>query len=95
MHRKKVRAAAALFEEFTGDKAEILGAADIPQDDTLIVVGECEAIAYTAVRDGEENSYQHEFKPSARPVLAVSHDGKRLYLLAGDYKFTDRGIEDT
>lgn len=92
--RAKIRAASALFKEFTGDEANTLDSIDVPQDDTLMVVGICEAIAYNTTRDGERNSYQHEFKPKARPVLAVSSDGKRLYLLAGDYRFTDHGIED-
>jgi hypothetical protein len=94
MRDKRVRQAAKLFEDFTGHKAESIHSANIPEDDVLLIVGECDAIAYTATRDGETNSYQHEFKPSARPVLCVSHDGQRLYLLAGAYRFTERGIED-
>lgn len=90
----KVQAALKLFEDFTGHSAKVEGRVEIPGDDVLVIVGECEAIAYTATRDGETHSYQHEFKKSARPVLAVSHDGERLYLLAGAYKFTNRGIED-
>ena len=92
--RERVRSAARLFTEFTGDEADHVESFEIPDDDTLMVVGICEAIAYSAKRDGETHSYQHEFKPSARPVLAVSSDGRRLYLLAGDYRFTSHGIED-
>lgn len=90
----KLEQALKLFEDFTGHTAKVEGTFDIPADDTLVIVGECEAIAYNATRDGETHSYQHEFKKSSRPVLAVSHDGERLYLLAGAYKFTHRGIED-
>jgi len=90
----RVKKAVRLFEEFTGHKGEVIGAADIPQDDTLVVIGQCDAIAYTTTRDGETESYQHEFDVKSRPALAVSHDGKRLYLLAGAYEFTKRGIED-
>lgn len=92
--RERVIAAATLFKDFTGDEAETVESFDIPSDDTLMVVGICEAIAYNAMRDGERHSYQHEFRASARPVLAVSSDGRRLYLLAGDYRFTSHGIED-
>lgn len=91
---QKTKRALALFESFTGHAGEVAGTIDLPSDDTLVIVGECDAIAYTATRDGETHSYQHEFKKSARPVLAVSHDGERLYLLAGAYRFTHRGIED-
>lgn len=92
---RKVRQAARLFEDFTGARADTVEKFEVPpQDDVMVVVGECEAIAYQATRDGETASYQHEFSPDARPALAVSHDGRRLYLLAGAYKFTSHGIED-
>ncbi len=90
----KVKAALKLFEDFTGHDARVEGTFDVPHDDVLAIVGECEAIAYNATRDGETHSYQHEFAKGSRPVLAVSHDGSRLYLLAGAFKFTHRGIED-
>lgn len=91
---RRIKDAADLFAGFTGERGEVIGHVDLPEDDVLMVVGICEAIAYRAVRDGEAASYQHEFKPSARPALAVSSDGQRLYLIAGSYEFTDRGIED-
>lgn len=94
-HSKKIKQAARLFTDFTGMEGEIVGQEEVPPvDDVMVIVGVCEAIAYTATRDGETASYQHEFSPSARPALAVSHDGRRLYLLAGAYRFTSHGIED-
>lgn len=95
MNKRKVQQAARLFENFTGQRAESVEQMDLPpQDDVLVVIGQCEAIAYRATRDGETHSYQHEFSQNARPELAVSHDGRRLYLLAGAYEFTSHGIED-
>lgn len=94
MADRHVQQAIQLFTDFTGIQGEVVDSIEIPSDDTLVVVGECEAIAYNATRDGETHSYQHEFAKGARPVLAASHDGKRLYLLAGAYEFTSRGIED-
>jgi hypothetical protein len=89
---KKAR---ALYEDFTGAPGRIAGKVSVPPiDKVLTVVGECEAVAYTAVRDGERASYQHEFRQKSRPLLAVSPDGKRLYLIGGSYRFTERGIED-
>lgn len=90
----KVEQAIRLFEGFSGHNATVVAETFIPEDDTLVVVGECEAIAYNATRDGVTESYQHEFKEGSRPVLATSHDGRRLYLLAGAFEFTHRGIED-
>jgi hypothetical protein len=92
--RQRIIAAATLFSDFTGDEANTVESFEIPSDDTLMVVGICEAIAYNAIRDGKRQSYQHEFARTARPVLAVSSDGRRLYLLAGAYRFTSHGIED-
>lgn len=95
MDERKVRQAQRLFSDFTGAPADTLEEFETPpQDEVLVVIGQCEAIAYQATRDGETASYQHEFSPEARPALAVSHDGRRLYLLAGAYKFTSHGIED-
>jgi hypothetical protein len=97
MSRPNVRKALRLYEEFTGMAGEVVGTVNVPElkrDDVLVVIGDCEAIAYSTVRNGKRESYQHEFRASSRPVLAASHDGHRLYLLAGAYRFTDRGIED-
>lgn len=91
----KIKQAVRLFTDFTGMEGEVVDEADVPPvDDVMVIVGVCEAIAYTATRDGETASYQHEFSKNARPALAVSHDGRRLYLLAGAYRFTAHGIED-
>lgn len=93
--RDKIKKAVRLFEDFTGMSGEVIDEENVPPvDDVVVIVGICEAIAYTATRDGETASYQHEFSPNARPALAVSHDGRRLYLLAGAYEFTSHGIED-
>lgn len=93
--RDKIKKAVRLFEDFTGMSGEVIDEENVPPvDDVMVIVGICEAIAYTATRDGETASYQHEFSPNARPALAVSHDGRRLYLLAGAYEFTSHGIED-
>jgi hypothetical protein len=93
--RAKVQKAVRLFEDFSGHRGDTIDRVEIPtQDDVLVVIGRCVAIAYEATRDGETAEYQHEFSPNARPELAVSFDGRRLYLLAGAYEFTSHGIED-
>ncbi len=84
-----------LFEEFTGHAGEVAGTVHLQTDEVLTVVGPCEAIAYTATRDGKTYSFQHEFEnPESRPLLAASVDGTRLYLIGGSFKFGSRGIED-
>lgn len=92
---RTVQRAAKLHADFTGEPARIVGRVEVPDvDEVLTVVGRCNAIAYTATRDGETAQYQHEFRARSAPTLAVSADGRRLYLIGGAYRFTDRGIED-
>jgi len=90
----RINAAARLLEDFSGTPAKRRRELRTPEHDVLLEVGRVDGIMYTAKRDGKTQRYVHEFRASSRPVLAVSHDGAQLYLLAGAYKFTDRGIED-
>jgi len=91
---KHLQQASELYEEFSGHAGELIGTIDFPEHDTVIYVGKIHAIAYEAVRDGRLEKYVHEFKARSRPVLAVSHDGNQLYIVAGRYRFTDHGIVD-
>lgn len=63
--------------------------------DHVTPIGETFGIIYTIKQDGKEEKYIHEFDPKNRPVFAVSTDGSALYILAGEYTFTDRGIVNT
>ena len=94
MKKKRIAQAAKLYENFTGHRAKRIDTVSVPGDDVGIVIGKCSGIMYETVRDGKKEHYIHEFSKNSRPVFAVSFDGKRLYLLAGAYKFTERGIVD-
>ena len=94
MTKQKINAAVKLFEDFTGHKAKHIDTVKLPKDSVAIVIGHCEAVAYRTTREGKKERYVHEFEKGAQPLLAVSSDGKQLYILGGDYRFTDRGIED-
>lgn len=91
---KKINAAIKLFEDFTGENPQYIDRVNLPVDTVAMAIGHCDGVMYTTVRDGKTERYVHKFKKGARPVLAVSSDGNQLYLLGGDYHFTDRGIED-
>jgi hypothetical protein len=93
-NRDDIEQAAKLFEQFTGDDAAEAVRVEYPAHKTLTFVGMVDFIGYTAVRDGVTERYKHTFKKHARPALAVSPDGKQLYMLAGAYTFTARGIVD-
>lgn len=67
---------------------------NLPKQDTAFTIGELDGVLYTTTRDGKKEPYIHEFKARSRPLLASSFDGQSLYILNGEYEFTDRGIED-
>lgn len=87
--------AARLFKAFSGEEPEFLDVVRKPAfPDVLMVIGECDGILYSAVRDGEVKRFIHEFRARSRPTFAVTPDGKQLILLGGAYSFTERGIVD-
>jgi hypothetical protein len=94
-HARSVKASARLFERFTGhDAAEAIEIPDLKLPDSVAVIGECDGVLYTTVRDGNTEQYIHEFKSKDKPLLCVSPDGRQLLLIGGAYIFTDRGIVD-
>lgn len=93
--RAKVEHAAKLYENFSGHDAEEIISIDKPDmPDVMLRVGEIDGVMYSTVRDGVPEKYIHKFNKSCRPIFAVSHDGKQLFMLGGAYDFTERGIVD-
>lgn len=87
--------AAELFESFSGHEAQYVDTLNIePMPPVVCGIGECLGILYRATRDGKSEDYIHRFRAKARPLFAVSPDGRMLYLLGGAYDFTERGIVD-
>jgi hypothetical protein len=92
---EQVRRGAALFQRFSGHEAEVIGKVNIaPPPPALVAIGELDGVMYTTVRDGKTEKYLHKFAAKDKPVLAVSPNGKQLYLVGGFYTFTERGIVD-
>ena len=60
----------------------------------LFVFGELLEVKYRTTRDGEVQLYKHPFRVQSRPLLAARHDGKRIYIVGGRYRFTETGIND-
>lgn len=98
-----LRAAVDRFRRFSGHDGQIVARLNAartrgvltPKAKTvLIVVGTLDFVGYTTKRDGRIESYIHRFAKRARPLLATSHDGHDLYILGGEYRFTERGIVD-
>lgn len=90
----KINEAAKRYADFTGHEPEVMTVMETPNHDTAFLIGELDFVGYTTVRDGKEESYKHDFRKRSRPLLASSFDGKNLYILSGEYEFTERGIED-
>jgi hypothetical protein len=93
--RSQAQKAALLFERFTGHdttKPQVINVDPLPS--AVAVIGECDGILYTTVRDGRKERYIHEFKAKDKPLLCISPDGRQILLIGGAYIFTERGIVD-
>lgn len=91
----QIRKAQSLYKDFSGhdgDEVENVEKPVIP--DALMVIGELEGVIYSTVRDDEHERYIHKFRAQSRPLLCVSPDGDQLFIIGGNYEFTDRGIVD-
>lgn len=93
--RSEVDRAADLVERFKGHDAEELGVFNVPDlPSTVAVIGECDGVLYTTVRDGRTEKYIHKFRAKDKPLLCVSPDGSQMLFIGGRYVFTERGIVD-
>lgn len=91
----EVKKAALLRERFTGEDTTPLGVFEVPPTPSVVaVIGECDGILYTTVRDGRTERYIHEFKSKDKPLFCVDPEGRQILLIGGRYVFTDRGIVD-
>ena len=93
--RGQIDKAKDLYTRFTGHDAEEIGTVNVPAMPTVgVAIGEVDGILYSTVRDGVLEKYIHKFHKADRPLFVVAPDGKVLYLLGGNYNFTERGIVD-
>lgn len=95
LKQTQIRKARALYKDFSGhdgDEVETITIPDMPK--AVLVVGELEAVIYSTVRDDTAERYIHKFRAKSRPMLCASPDGERLFIVGGNFEFTDRGIVD-
>ena len=84
-----------LYERFSGHDAVEIGSVRVkPMPKVGVAIGEVDGILYSTIRDGVLEKYIHKFRKADRPLFVVSPDGSVLYLLGGNYDFTERGIVD-
>jgi hypothetical protein len=87
--------ASDLYERFSGHDPEPIGHINIPKIPRVgVAIGEVDGILYSTIRDGKFEKYIHKFHKKDRPMFIVSPDGKQLFLIGGNYTFTERGIVD-
>ena len=90
-----VEQASDLYERFSGHDPEPIGRINIPNIPRVgVAIGEVDGILYSTIRDGKFEKYIHKFHKKDRPMFIVSPDGKQLFLIGGNYTFTERGIVD-
>jgi hypothetical protein len=86
----------SLFKRFTGHDVEWESDIELPDAPPIMIqIGKIDGILYTTRRDGKKERYIHEFHRGSEPIFAVTPDGKMIYLIGGNYDFTERGIVDT
>jgi len=90
----QIEHAMALFKRFRLDDPQHVDDVKFSTPEVGMVIGDCDGILYTTVRNGKTERYQHDFKKSARPLLVASWDGKQVLLVGGNYNFTQDGITD-
>jgi hypothetical protein len=92
---RELRQAVKLSEDFSGHEAVSMGRVKAPTPPRVaIVVGYCDGLLYSAVRDGKMDRYIHTFAHADRPLFLVTPNGLQLMLYGGNYDFTERGIVD-
>jgi hypothetical protein len=93
--RNQIDQARDLYERFSGHDAVEIGSVQVqPMPKVGVAIGEVDGILYSTVRDGVLEKYIHKFRKKDRPLFVVSPDGTMLYLIGGNYDFTERGIVD-
>lgn len=91
----KIANAVDLYKNFTGQEPEFYTNVKKPElPDVAFVIGPMVGVSYEATRDGITETYYHEFDKNCRPLLASTHDGRTIFILGGEYDFTEDGIVD-
>lgn len=92
--QSRVIKAIQLYQRFRVDDPKFVDEINFEAHDVMMAIGIVNAVEYDTKRAGKVEYYRHEFTGKSRPLLASSWDGKQLYLLGGNYNFTDVGIVD-
>jgi len=89
--RQRIEAARKLSRDFHEREPKGVRRVAAPSTTVGMVLGVLEGVIY---RTPDGTRYLHEFRGSARPKLAATHDGRQLIVHGGRYRMTERGIVD-
>ena len=93
--QRQINAASNLYRVFREAEPKHVNRVRLsPNPRVLMEIGKLDGVLYTTTHQGKKVSYIHKFTNRARPTLAASFDGKRLFVLGGAYNFTADGIVD-
>lgn len=93
--KRDIRRAARRYTAFTKQRAVKTGTVHVPPlPHAVVAIGYVDAVSYETLREGKLQRFRHAFAKHARPLLCASPDGRRLLMLGGAFRFTERGIVD-
>jgi len=90
----KIRRAVSLYRRFREEEPKFIDEHSIEWPNVGLVIGKCDGVLYNTVRAGKKEYYKHEFTGKSCPTLCSSFDGKQIFLVGGNYDFTEDGITD-
>ena len=91
----------SLYESFHGNPPANIRKVHIKDPKRLVKIGRLKSLVYEpeapSKRKGTHyehafGDYGYKFKKGQEPILAVSEDGKQLFVVEGKYIFGERGI---
>jgi hypothetical protein len=80
------------YQDFREERPTRLRKFTVRLPKAVAVMGYLDAVSYRTTVGREARRYKHTFARGCYPLLCT--DGKRLYILAGRYHVTERGIVD-
>lgn len=94
MASKDLQNATSLYESFREETPKRARKIRIRVPKAVAVMGHAEFIGYVTTHHGEVTLYIHEFAPGSRPLLCANKGRGELFLVAGRFTVTGRGITD-
>lgn len=88
-----VKRAVALYKAFFGRAPSVQEVVTVtcPDGADAIVIGRVKSVVYHPTQGSRP--LEHEFSKRNPPMLAVTANGRQIFVLGGAYQFTSRGFK--